>query len=569
MKKLIIACLLCLSGLAQAAEFLPVDEAFDLSVRREGDRLLLHWDIVDDYYLYRDRHHLNTFDGAGVGDAEVSDNFIVKYDENFDEDMAVYYGEMSASYKVTADGGYIQVLYQGCADAGLCYPPQKRYFGLQGRAMEPPGQSAPSSSLSDTSAGLVDLADYSAPGSTAVAAEANNLTLVAALVFAAVGGIILNLMPCVFPVLSLKAMHLAQYGSDQRHARMHGWIYTAGVVLSFMAVAVVLLVIRQLGFWVGWGYQLQSPYFVGFLILLFFFLALAMSGYVEVGQRLMGTGQTLTQKPGPAGTFFTGVLATLVATPCTAPFMGTAIGFALLQPAGTGLLIFATMGFGMALPLLLVTYIPGLARRLPKPGPWMLVFRQAMAFVLFATALWLLWVLVELKGANELLTAGLGLILLSVSLWPALNVQPGNSTFGVVAKRALRIGAMVLAFVLVLDQREQRELWEPYDADLLSSYRSLNEPVFLDVTAAWCITCKVNERVALSGDAFESLVEEKGIRLIKADWTNPSPEVDGLIASFDREGIPLYAYFPPGGGEPELLPQILTPGLIRDTFSAL
>lgn len=551
------------AGNAVATEFLPVDEAFELTVERDGDRLLLHWDIADDYYLYRDQHRVNTRDGAEVGEGELSFNVLEKYDDTFKAVMPVYYDTMSAAYPVLAEQGLVEVVYQGCADAGLCYPPQTRVFDINGNAIAVPASTttgAPSAAGSVTG----DLFETTGQG----AADLASLSLAVALVFAVLGGLVLNLMPCVFPVLSLKAMHLAQWGQDTHHSRLHGWIYTLGVVLSFMAVAAVLLLLRQFGTWVGWGFQLQSPLFVAGLIMLFFVLALAMAGYVEVGQRLMGAGQTLTQKPGATGTFFTGVLATLVATPCTAPFMGSAIGFALLQPPAVGLLIFATMGFGMALPILAITYLPGLARRLPKPGAWMTVFRQLMAFPLLATVLWLLWVLIELQGTTALLSVGVGLILLTMAIWPALSVSSVNGPVARFAKRGFRVALVAVAFFMVFDQRPQTDIWQPYDAAMLDSYEMLGQPVFLNVTAAWCITCKANERVALSGDGFETLVKQQGVQLIKADWTNPSPEVDALISRFDRQGVPLYAYFPGDGGPVQLLPQVLTPGLIERTFSA-
>lgn len=550
------------TGNAVATEFLPVDEAFELTVERDGDRLSLHWDIADDYYLYRDQHRVNTRDGAEVGEGELSFNVLEKYDDTFKAVMPVYYDTMSAEYPVLADQGLIEVVYQGCADAGLCYPPQTRVFDMNGNAMAVPA----STTTAPSAAGSVTGSRFETTGQAG--SDVASLSLAVALVFALLGGLVLNLMPCVFPVLSLKAMHLAQWGQDTHHSRVHGWIYTLGVVLSFMAVAAVLLLLRQFGTWVGWGFQLQSPIFVAGLIMLFFVLALAMAGYVEVGQRLMGAGQTLTQKPGVSGTFFTGVLATLVATPCTAPFMGSAIGFALLQPPAVGLLIFATMGFGMALPILAITYLPGLARRLPKPGAWMNVFRQLMAFPLFATVLWLLWVLIELQGTTVLLSVGVGLILLTMAIWPALSVSSGNGLVARFAKRGLRVALVAVAFFMVFDQRPQTDIWQPYDAAMLDSYEMLGQPVFLNVTAAWCITCKANERVALSGDGFETLVKQQGVQLIKADWTNPSPEVDALISRFDRQGVPLYAYFPGDGGPVQLLPQVLTPGLIERTFSA-
>jgi thiol:disulfide interchange protein DsbD len=247
--------------------------------------------------------------------------------------------------------------------------------------------------------------------------------------------------------------------------------------------------------------------------------------------------------------------------------MGAAIGFALLQPAAIGLLIFAVMGLGMAAPILVLSHWPGLARALPKPGAWMNHFRQAMAFLLFATVLWLVWVLVELQGTAALLKAGLALILVAVALWPALTLQKRNAAALKATKLAVRLGALVVAVFLLVDQRPTADLWQPYSDARLSDYRAQGEPVFLNVTAAWCITCKANERVALSGSDFEQLVSEQGIQLLRADWTNPSPQVDALIAGHQRDGIPLYAFYPAGGGEPRLLPQLLTPGLVEDVFT--
>lgn len=562
MKSLLFFLLLfALAGPVPAEEFLPVDQAFQLTVEREGDRLDLHWEIADDYYLYRDRHQLNALDGAGVGEATLSPGAVEKYDVTFDQVMPVYYGEMSASYAVTADDGRIEVVYQGCADDGLCYPPQKRYFDLQGVALERPAAASGGGSglsLSNETEAATPLAGDSGLAS---------LTLASALVFALLGGLILNLMPCVFPVLSLKALHLAQHGGDGERLALHGWAYTAGVVLSFIVVAAVFLGLRQFGTWVGWGFQLQSPAFVAALVVLFFVMTLAMAGYIEVGTRWMGLGQSLTTRAGPTGSFFTGVLATLVATPCTAPFMGAAIGFALLQPAGLGLSIFAVMGLGLALPILVFSYLPALARRLPAPGPWMTRFRQLMAFPLFATVLWLLWVLVELRGPTMVLRVGLGLMLLVVVIWPALAERPQAGAVGRWGRRSLRLLALGLALALVFTPPRQDDLWQPYDAAVLEDHRNRGQAVFLNVTAAWCITCKANERVALSGEAFDSLVERSGVRLMRADWTRPSPVVDALLERFDRDGVPLYVHFP-AEGAPEVLPQILTPGLVRRTLDS-
>jgi len=562
MKNIWLAVVFAIFGSVWAEDFLAVDDAFKLTVARNGQELTVNFDIAKDYYLYQERYSVKVFDGAELSTPMFSDNVKIKYDPNFDEDMAVFYKVMTAVHSVEMDQGHVQIIYQGCADAGLCYPPQKRLFNLNGEpiAAQPVVADLSLDVLSD--AETVDLSQVP------TGSDNSNLTVISAILFAIIGGLVLNLMPCVFPVLSLKAMHMAQLGQDTAHARTHGLAYTLGVVLSFIAVAGVLLLIRYFGEWVGWGFQLQSPFFVSFLVLLFFAMSLTMSGYVEFGQNLMGLGQGLTQKTGLAGSFFTGILATVVATPCTAPFMGSAIGFALLQPAYVSLLIFAAMGVGLALPILAISFLPVLAKWLPKPGAWMEVFRQLMAFPLFATALWLLWVLVEIKGTDALLKVGLGLIFFTMAIWPALNSKYGQSTKITWFKKAVRASFVLLALYMVLDQRVQEDLWQEYTPELVSESLASGKSVFVDVTAAWCITCKANERVALSGKRFERLVNDNGIVLIKADWTNPSPEVDALIAGYNRDGVPLYAFYEQGTPVPEILPQILTFNLIESVFTS-
>jgi thiol:disulfide interchange protein DsbD len=565
MKNILFFIMFTMFGVAAFADdFLDVDDAFEINIDIVDEQLLVTFDIADEYYLYRDQYKTNGADGAQLGQPSFGDNVIIKYDPNFDEDMAVFYNTMSVSHEIVQKQGTFQIVYQGCADAGLCYPPQKRWFDFNGNAIEKASLPLGDLDLSST-LGSGDLIDLSS--SSGATDPANNLTILSAILFAMIGGLILNLMPCVFPVLSLKAMHMAQFGQDEGHARAHGLAYTVGVIASFIAVAGVLLIIRYFGEWVGWGFQLQSPFFVAGLVLLFFAMSLTMTGYVEFGQNLMGVGQGLTQKTGLTGSFFTGVLATVVATPCTAPFMGSAIGFALLQPAYVSLLIFSAMGLGLALPILAISFLPGLARWMPKPGAWMNVFRQLMAFPLFATALWLMWVLIEIQGTDALLKVGIGLILLTAAIWPALSVSHNNSTLFSMFKRVTRYGLLVLALFMVMDQRTKEELWLDYSPQLVSASLAEGKSVFVDVTAAWCITCKANERVALSGDRFEKLVKDNDIVLIKADWTNPSPEVDSLIAGFNRDGVPLYAFYNKGDVIPEILPQLLTYGLIESVFS--
>lgn len=545
MKSFLVVVLLFLNPLF-ASEFLDVDDAFKITTERVEDTFTFKFEIASDYYLYRDRYSVKGLEGAKISSAEFGDNVKIKFDPNFGEDMAVFYNVMEASHQILSDQGHIQITFQGCADAGLCYPPQKRYFSLTGETIATP--SAGTSASLDLGDSLIADLPQSADSS---------LTIITAIIFAMIGGLILNLMPCVFPVLSIKAMQMAQLGQHQQQARLHGYAYTVGVILSFIAVAGVLLLIRSFGDWAGWGFQLQSPYFVAFLIALFFLMSLTMTGYVEFGQNLMGVGQGLTQKSGLTGSFFTGVLATVVATPCTAPFMGSAIGFALLQPAYVSLLIFAAMGFGMAAPILLITLVPNLASAMPKPGAWMNVFRQLMAFPLFATVLWLTWVLVEIKGTDALLKVGLGLIALSIAVWPVLTVNSEKFSKMSWFKRAVRWSFVVMALFALFDYREKEDLWVDYSEAIVSDSINQGKSVFIDVTAAWCITCKANERVALSGEKFNQLVKDEGVVLVRADWTNPSPAVDKLIEGFNRDGVPLYAYYHKGSETAEILPQIL------------
>ncbi len=548
-------------------EFLKVDEAFQLSYYLDGNELVLDWMIASNYYLYRDRTLFSSNSGS-LSSPVFSDNVIDKYDPNFDEVMALFYDVMVARVKLDpqVNDYEINFEYQGCADEGLCYPPQKKQLlvSLTDSNVELSGP-APRAAVSSNDFASLDFTEAPVQQTQAL-----NLTqLIFAMGAAFLGGLILNLMPCVFPVLSIKALQITQMSEDLAKARVHGWVYTLGVVASFMAVAGALILLRQFGDWVGWGFQLQNPYFVAFLVLLFTLVALNMAGYFEFGQSFMGVGQGLTQKDGHSGSFFTGVLAVLVATPCTAPFMGSAIGFALAQPAYVSLLIFAVMGLGLAFPVLLISLIPMVSKALPKPGPWMENFKQILAFPLFATALWLLWVLVEIKGTDALVSVGGGLILLTFALWQGLAVKSGHKPAFNWFKRGVKYLSILVAFVLVMDQRDQVDPWTAYTPDTLAKLQQTGKPIFVDVTAAWCITCKANKRVALSGEDFHSMVKEKDVQLVQADWTNPSPAVDSLIAEYGFNGVPMYLYFEPGAAVAKVLPQILTPALIEETFASI
>lgn len=398
------------------------------------------------------------------------------------------------------------------------------------------------------------------------ASEEASLPLLMVLLFALIGGLILNLMPCVFPVLSLKAISLMQ-SRDVAHAhRKHALSYTAGVVLSCVAVAGLLLSLRAGGEAIGWGFQLQSPVFVALLAYLMFALGLSLSGAAEFGAGLMGVGQALTQKSGLAGSFFTGVLATVVASPCTAPFMGTALGYAVTQPPAVALLIFVMLGLGLALPFLAMGFFPGLAHVLPRPGAWMETFKQVMAFPLYLTVVWLTWVVARQSGPNAAGLLGLGLVLIAFALW--LWRRAG------LVPLLLRYSALLLALALLTRpalypaaevSKTATADSEAWSAERLAQLRTEGKTVFVNFTADWCITCKVNERIAINDSSVRAYMQEQGIAWLTADWTREDPAITAELAKFGRNGVPLYLVYQPGV-EAAVLPQLLTPAIVLEAL---
>lgn len=433
------------------------------------------------------------------------------------------------------------------------------------------------------SAGLLSITDGGgqkrwfalAPTPAAAAGEtAPVLPLWQMALFALLGGVILNLMPCVFPVLAIKATALAGLsGGERRAVRLSGVFYTLGVLAAFMTLAMVLLAVRAGGSAVGWGFQFQSPLFVAAMCWLMLAIGLNLSGVFEVGGRLAGAGQGLAERKGHAGSFFTGLLAVVVATPCTAPFMGAAIGSALVAPAAVSLLVFAMMGLGLALPFLLLALFPAAARRLPRPGPWMVRLRQAMAFPMYATAAWLLWVLAQQAGEAGLRLALAGAVLVGLVAWLVGLGQHG------VKKRWLPHGVALLACAGLLglgaslhatepqaaSPSQQASNAEPYSAERLAALRAEGKPVFVNMTAAWCITCLVNERTTLSAPAVQQAMRDHQVVYLKGDWTKRDPAITAFLQSFQRDGLPFYAFYPPGK-EPVVLPPVLTQAIVTHSF---
>ena len=400
---------------------------------------------------------------------------------------------------------------------------------------------------------------------------------------AVLGGMILNLMPCVFPVLSIKAIGLVEQAKSHPAAvRTKGLVFAAGVITSMLCLAAVLLVLRAGGEQIGWGFQLQSPLFVTLMVYLLFAVGLNLSGVFEIGGGLAGVGDGLTQGDGYRAAFFTGVLTTLVATPCTAPFMAAAVGAALTQSALVALCIFAALGFGLALPYLSLCFAPWLRRALPKPGAWMDTLKQIFAFPIYASAAWLLWVLSQQTSAFGLGAALAGTILIALAAWA---YQKSNSSSGGGRVTVLVTAGLALVIAVILPLRfadvaaaspgvaatssQGAEQWQPYSASRVAELNAAGRPLLVNFTASWCLTCLVNERNAFADAAVQAIFRDKKVTLMKGDWTNRDPAITQALAAFGRAGVPLYLVYngKRGSAEPQVLPQILTAGVVQSAFA--
>lgn len=421
--------------------------------------------------------------------------------------------------------------------------------------------------LSDTEA--YDITAPVVPGELAAAppaprAPGGKLTFLSAIGLAFVGGIILNLMPCVFPVLFLKGLALVNsHGQERRHMRAHGLVYTLGILVSFWIIVGVLLILRAGGSQAGWGFQLQSPAFVALLASFLFFFALSLAGQFDLGLSLTSAGGSLAEKKGYTGSFFTGILATVVATPCTAPLMGAAIGFALAQPVWVTFGVFTALGLGLAVPYLLLTLQPAWTRILPRPGAWMEVLKQLTAVPLFGTVIWLAWVFGSLysSGAGaqgpdhmaRLLWCFLVLAIAGWTLakWPAQWKSAIAATLLVVAGLSIPLTAPKVSALK----------WQPYTQAALDQARAEGHPVFIDFTAAWCLSCQVNEKVVLQSAEVQSQLTSHHFVVLRADWTQYDPEITRQLQSIGRSGVPTYVIYP-AKGTADVLPELLTKSIV-------
>jgi thiol:disulfide interchange protein len=448
----------------------------------------------------------------------------------------------------------------------------------------------------EVSAPVVQVASVLPPAS---APSAAGLTALGAIGLAFLGGVILNLMPCVFPVLFLKGLALVQVAGsgsveERAYTRRSGLVYALGILVSFWGIVAVLLVLRATGSHAGWGFQLQSPGFLAVLASFMFFFALSLAGQFDIGLSLTSAGGSLAQKQGYAGSFFTGVLATVVATPCTAPLMGAAIGFALAQTAGVTFAVFTALALGLAAPYVLLSWHPAWVRVLPKPGAWMEIFKQITAAIFFATAIWLAWVYGQLyaagEGVNQLALLLACFLLLAVAGW-ALGRWPARWASGIAAVVLIALGlAIPLSQVrgaghggvvdaavggAVADGSVKASgagiVWQPYSEQALGAARTAGHAVFIDFTAAWCISCQYNERAVLKSADVEDALRKGGVTTMKADWTNSDPAITAKLASVGRAGVPTYVIYPAAaGGTADVLPELLTKDLVlkaieRDT----
>ena len=400
--------------------------------------------------------------------------------------------------------------------------------------------------------------------------------LALALLFALAGGMLLNLMPCVFPVLSLKVLGFAAHGDDRRALLAGGLAYTAGVVLSFVALASLLLALRAGGEQLGWGFQLQSPAVVATLAALFTLIGLNLAGVFELGSVLPGSVAAVRARHPVVDSLLTGVLAVAVASPCTAPFMGASLGLAVTLPAWQALAVFAALGLGMALPYLAASAWPALARRLPRPGVWMAHFKTVMAFPMFATVVWLVWVLgqqVGIDGAAALLAL---LLALAFAAWALGSPVLGPRARGGFGAAALVLVAAALFWAVPALRHEAAaqgpgagEAWQPWSADRVAQAQAAGQPVFVDFTAAWCVTCQFNKRTTLARPEVQAAFAARRVLLLRADWTRRDAAITAELARLGRSGVPVYALYSPGAAGPRLLSEILSSEEVRDALSAL
>jgi thiol:disulfide interchange protein DsbD len=563
---------------------LPVTQAFALkpTIAKPGT-IALHFDIAPHYYLYRGRIHAKIVTpGVTAGALETPAG--IKEHDPYLGDVEIYHDAVDASLPYSAAGAMpatlkVEVEYQGCheIEPKICYPPNTQTFTLPTSGGGPIGAADGAGNAVDGGAPRNPVTTALAAGPNAQASPDDRTTaqtagpigtgLAFALLLAFVGGLILNLMPCVLPVLAIKAVGVLESGESRRRARNDALAYAAGVIATFLAIGLVILGLRGAGHAVGWGTQLQQPWLVAVLACVLFAVGLSMSGVVQFGSRLANVGAGITRRGGVAGHFFTGVLAVIVASPCTAPFMGVALAYAFVAPAAHELAVMLVLGIGLALPLTLIGLVPALARLLPKPGRWMETLKQVLAFPMYLSAVWLVWVLAHQRGADAVALVLVAMVLLAAAAWWHARGGP--------ARRLGHAFTLVLALAGLASLYAVTRVAPPargaatedgsvaFSPAKLQSLRGTGTPVFVDIGADWCVTCKANEYAVLDTQAFHDLLAKTGAVYMKGDWTDVDPVIGAYLKSFHSPGVPLYVVYPRGGGAGRALPTVLTASLVR------
>ena len=400
----------------------------------------------------------------------------------------------------------------------------------------------------------------------------NSISLIQAILFAFIGGLILNLMPCVFPIISLKILSFVSLGNEStQKIRMHALTFCLGVLLSFILIGVLLIALKQTGNYLGWGFQLQSPVIVGFLCILMFIIGVILLTDIDIGSSFSRLGQYGSNSM--SGSFLTGVLAVVVASPCTAPFMGAALGYALIQPSSVTLPIFISLGMGFAAPYFALSLSPGLVNKLPKPGQWMVTLKEFFAFPMFATALWLLWVFSLQTNIDLLIGLLISILFISMLFW-ILNRVNKKIYKTIILFSLICVIVFVMQKILSFenDLSEEGNVSNLYsdsvkwDNKIEKNYREKGQPYLINFTAAWCITCQANDKIALSRPKVKEYFNKNNVEYIVADWTNKDDEILQTLESYNRSGVPLYIYWKPGMKEPAILPSILTEQILLDSF---
>ena len=399
-----------------------------------------------------------------------------------------------------------------------------------------------------------------------------NISFLQALIFAFVGGLILNLMPCVFPIISLKVLSFVSMSNQSpSKIRAHALSFCTGVMISFLMIGLAMILLKQAGLFLGWGFQLQSPVIVGLLSLLMFVIGLVLLSDINIGSsltRLGGVGSS----DNLIGSFSTGILAVIVASPCTAPFMGAALGYALIQPSGVTLPVFSALGLGFAFPYFMLSASPSLINYLPKPGSWMVTLKEFFAFPMFATSIWLIWVFSFQTSSNEVIFLLITILLISLLIWIASKINKPNYSM------VIFIVAIFIIFFQFKDI-SSKELQSPnalklesfnyveWNENIENEYQNKNQAYLINFTAAWCITCQTNDKIALSRPNIKEYIYENNIEYIVADWTNKNDDILKTLESYNRNGVPLYIFWKPGMIEPKILPAILTEQILLDSFN--